>query len=133
MQSRYTLYLCVCTNNSTEFNFNNFEKYKFISFFPANFLQIIFCWTSIIGMVDTRCWIGLCVCVKEKPLWPIAGFGGSRFVFLAILSELTVQCVPYWYLQTGFVQITRALCLWHDQSHYCTDSGRRWQEFSGCI
>lgn len=24
----------------------------------------------------------------------IAGFGGSGFVFLVILSELTVQCVP---------------------------------------
>jgi hypothetical protein len=42
----------------------------------------------------------------------IAGFSGSAFVFLVILSELTVQCVTNRYLQTRFLHITCVLCLY---------------------
>jgi hypothetical protein len=95
-----------------------------------NFCKLYFAEHQSVGMVDTRCWIGLCVhvknyCYNQWNCW----IWWSGFVFLASLSELNRSMCTYRYLQTEFLHITCALCLWDDQLHYCTASGRRWQEF----
>jgi hypothetical protein len=61
--------------------------------------------------------VDLCVGVKKKCMAnEFAGFGGSDFFFLVILSELTVHCVIAIYSrQTWFLHITCALCfLWRN-------------------
>jgi hypothetical protein len=46
--------------------------------------------------VPQGCWIGLCIGVQKKLVWPneIAGCDGLNFV-LVILSELKVKCAIY--------------------------------------